>query len=230
MTQAAPDLADRIARFENMANADPTNDMAHFSLGGAYAQASRHADAARSYLTCVELNPEMSKAYQLAGASLIAAGDHDRAAEILTKGFTVAATKGDLMPRNAIEAMLKRLDRPIPELPEATTRAAAGTGGASAASGGAGAGEGSGGFVCSRTGRAGTKMTEPPFKGPVGAWIGENISAETWRAWIGQGTKVINELRLDFSKDADQQAYDRHMREFLGIDDDLHARLTSLHS
>lgn len=216
MNAAPTDLADRIARFENMANADPTNDMAHFSLGGAYAQAGRHADAAKSYLRCVELNPEMSKAYQLAGASLIAAGQRKEAVATLTEGFTVAASKGDLMPRNAIETLLKQLDAPVPVV----------AGNAGPSSGGAASGGSSEGtFTCSRTGKRGTKLTEPPMRGPIGAWIVDNISAETWRAWIGQGTKVINELRLDFSKEADQQTYDKHMREFLGIDDELHARL-----
>lgn len=65
------------------------------------------------------------------------------------------------------------------------------------------------------------------MRGPMGRWIVENISAETWKAWIGQGTKVINELRLDFSKDKDQETYDRQMREYLGIDDDLYAKLQS---
>lgn len=221
MNAAPTDLTDRIARFENMAHADPTNDMAHFSLGGAYAQAGRHADAAKSYLRCVELNPDMSKAYQLAGASLIASGQRAKAVATLTEGFTVAASKGDLMPRNAIETLLKQLDAPVPVV--------AGKAGPTKGDGSSGsnAGEGSGGtFTCSRTGKRGTKLTEPPMRGPIGAWIVENISAETWKAWIGQGTKVINELRLDFSKEADQQSYDKHMRDFLGIDDELHAKLT----
>ena len=51
-------------------------------------------------------------------------------------------------------------------------------------------------------------------------WIRDNISAETWHEWIGQGTKVINELRLDFSREEDQAVYDQHMYEFLGIDDE----------
>jgi Fe-S cluster biosynthesis and repair protein YggX len=59
----------------------------------------------------------------------------------------------------------------------------------------------------------------------VGAWIQENISAETWKAWIGQGTKVINELRLDFSRDRDQEVYDQHMHEFLGLDPEALARI-----
>ncbi|MCW5776618.1 MAG: Fe(2+)-trafficking protein [Phycisphaeraceae bacterium] len=197
------DLEQRIAQFEKMALEDPDNDMAHFSLGGAYNQAGRFADAAASYQRCIALNPGMSKAYQLAGAALMACGREDDAAEVLTLGFTAAAQRGDLMPKKAIGELLERLGRPLPEV------RAAPPAGASAA----------GGFVCRRTGRPGTKMDRPPFRGPVGNWIAANISRETWESWIAQGTKVINELRLDLSRDEDAATYDQHMREYLGIDD-----------
>lgn len=203
------DVNTRIAQFENMAQADPDNDMAHFSLGGAYAQAERHDEAARAYLRCIEVNPAMSKAYQLAAASLLKTGDRDRAADILTKGYTVAAERGDLMPRNAMADMLKELGRPVPKVDSAAEAAIPG-----------------GAFICQRTGRPGAQLPGPPFKGPVGQWIYENISAQTWHAWIGQGTKVINELRLDLSRDEDSETYDRHMREYLGIDEGLLAKLT----
>ena len=72
--------------------------------------------------------------------------------------------------------------------------------------------------MCQRTGRPGTKLPRPPFKGPIGQWIAENISQETWNTWIGQGTKVINELRLDLSTERGQEEYDRYMREFLGLE------------
>ena len=63
------------------------------------------------------------------------------------------------------------------------------------------------------------------MRGPIGKWIYENIAAETWQAWIGQGTKVINELRLDFSRQEDQDAYEREMCEYLGIDEGLYGEL-----
>ncbi len=204
------DINERIARFENMAQADATNDMAHFSLGGAYAQAERHADAARSFLRCIELNPDMSKAYQLAGAELIKAGDRTEASRILKEGFLVAARLGDLMPRNAMEKLLKEIGEEPPHLDDETKRQAERA--ATAVPGG---------FVCKRTGRPGTKMPAPPFKGPIGAWISENISAETFHEWIKQGTKVINELRLDLSREQDEKTYDQHMYEYLGIDQNL---------
>lgn len=199
---------ERIAQFENMAASDPDNEMAHFSLGNAYLQAERFAEAAVSFERCVELNPEMSKAYQLAGESLIKAGWSDKAVEVLNSGYVIAAGRGEQLPRKAMAELLEEIGRPVPELAEevkakAAQRAASGT------------------FTCTRTGRDGTQLEGPPFKGPVGEWIQANIAAETWQEWIDQGTKVINELRLDLSRDEDAASYDQHMHEFLGVPADL---------
>lgn len=207
-------LDQRIAQFENMAAADPENDMAHFSLGNAYLQAERAAEAAASFQKCIEINPDMSKAYQLAGDAMIKAGWVDKAVEILNKGYEVAAAKGDLMPQNDIAELLRTIGRQPPQLSEEIQAQAEEL-------------KASGAFICRRTGKPGHQLDGPPFRGPIGQWIYENIAAETWRAWIGQGTKVINELRLDLSRDEDQDVYDQHMREYLGIDDELNEKLLS---
>ena len=179
------DIETRIAQFEKMATDDPTNDMAHFSLGGAYQQAGRFEDAAESYIRCIELNPAMSKAYQLAGAALIATDQPDRAGEILTPGYTVPEVQ-------------EQKAGPTPD----------------------------GSFICRKTGRPGHQMDRPPFRGALGEWIHQNISQETFQLWIGQGTKVINELRLDLSQDKDVDTYDAHMREYLGVDDVMYEEIT----
>jgi Fe-S cluster biosynthesis and repair protein YggX len=219
------DIAARIAQFENMAQADPENEMAHFSLGNAYMTAGRHADAAQAFLRCTELAPSMSRAYQLAAEALLKAGQKDRAAEVALRGYTIASERGDLMPKNGLAEMLKALGRPVPEVAPArpaANRDVSLLGGGSAPA----APAGEGGFIDRRTGRPGTKMSRPPFKGRLGEWIAANISQETWDAWIRQGTKVINELRLDLSREQDEEVYDQHMREFLGIDDELYEEIT----
>ncbi|MFO0875605.1 MAG: Fe(2+)-trafficking protein, partial [Phycisphaerales bacterium] len=208
------DLSTRVAAFEKMAADDPSNDMAHFSLGRAYLDAGRHGEAARSLERCIELNPHMSKAYELAGKAMIGAGWADKAVLMLNRGYEVATRKGDRMPQQAIAELLRSIGREPPVVAVAATSAADGAGPSIG-----------GGFICKRSGRPGTKMDKPPFRGPIGQWIHENISAETWKSWIGQGTKVINELRLDFSRDKDQDVYDQHMREFLGIDQELYTEL-----
>ena len=197
--------AERIAQFENMVQADPENDMAHFSLGNQYLQAERYAEAAQSLERCLELNPEMSKAYQLAGEAMIKAGWTDKAVETLNTGYEVAAGKGDLMPKNAMADLLRSIGKEPPALSAEVEKQAEAL-------------KESGAFICQRTGRPGTQLPDPPMRGPVGQYIHENISAETWREWIDQGTKVINELRLDFSRDRDQEVYEQHMMEYLGID------------
>ena len=207
------DLTQRIAQFQNMAEADPTNEMAHYSLGNAYVQAERFRDAAECFIRCTELVPDMSKAFQLAADNLIKAGDEERAYRVLVQGYEVATLRGDLMPKRAMGELFQKIGRTPPEVAGAPPEPVAGP-------------TPDGSFVDSKTGRAGTKMTSPPFKGPVGKWISENISQETWRDWIGQGTKVINELRLDLSKDADTETYDRYMRDYLGIDDAMYAQLS----
>jgi Fe-S cluster biosynthesis and repair protein YggX len=201
----------RIAQFETMVRpeADPDNDMAWFSLGGAYAQAARHADAARAYRRCVELNPAFTKAFHLAGEALARAGEKGSAIELLSRGYAEAARRGDRMPMRAMEELLVSLGATVPKI-EATRSGPAPDGS----------------FICRRSGKPGTKMDRPPFKGPVGEWISAHISRESFDEWIRQGTKVINEMRLDLSRDDDSDKYDRFMREYLGIDDDLYATLT----
>ncbi|MBX3383357.1 MAG: Fe(2+)-trafficking protein [Phycisphaeraceae bacterium] len=206
------DVAQRIAQFETMVRpeADPNNDMAWFSLAQAYADAGRHADAATAFLRCTTLNPVMSKAYQLAGKALIESGQRDQAVSILTDGYKVATRRGEYLPQKGIKDLLESLGAPVPEAEAAQVPIAP---------------EGS--FLCTRTGRPGNKMARPPFRGPVGAWIAEHISQETWDDWVRQGTKVINEMRLDLSRDEDSETYDRQMREYLGIDDALLEQIRS---
>lgn len=202
-------LAKRIAQFEQLCQDDPGNDMAHFSLAGAYAQAGRHEDAARSYMRAIEANEGLSKAYQLAGASLSAAGKNDEAVEILRRGYVVAAGRGDLMPKNAMAELIRGLGGEVPEVE--TTDAGPAPDGS---------------FIDSVSGKPGTKMTRPPFRGGVGAWIQENVSKQTFDEWIGMGTKIINELKLDLSRDEHDAVYDYGMRLYLGITDEIYRRVT----
>jgi Fe-S cluster biosynthesis and repair protein YggX len=148
----------------------------------------------------------MSKAYQLAGKALIEAGQKEKAAAVLSAGYVSAATRGDFMPKKAMGDLLQSIGAAVPTVEEKKTAAAGGGGGS---------------FVCRRTGKAGTKLTKPPMRGAVGQWVYENISSETWNDWIRQGTKVINEMRLDLSREDHAATYDQHMHEYLGIDEEV---------
>ena len=160
----------------------------------------------------IEYNATMSRAFQMRGQALMKLDQNDEAGEVLTQGYTIAAERGDVMPQKSIAAMLEKLGLPIPETEdfEAKKREV----------------EASGDMILDkRTGQPQAKLPDPPMRGPVGAYIYANFGQDTWREWIGQGTKVINELRLDLSRDEDAAQYDRHMHEYLGIDEALLEKL-----
>ncbi|MBL8765681.1 MAG: hypothetical protein JNM07_15690, partial [Phycisphaerae bacterium] len=142
------DTAQRIAQFENMAAADPSNEMTHFSLARAYVEAGRFEEGAASYLRCIDIVPDMSKAYQMAGDALLKAGQKDRAADILLKGYEVAAKKGDRMPRDAIADLLRSMGKSPPEIKGAPTDEQIAA---------------TGSFICAKTGRPGKQRPAPPF-------------------------------------------------------------------
>ena len=185
------DLNDKIERFQNMAAADPSNDMAHFSLGSAYLEAQKYSEAATSFEACVKLNPEMTRAMELGGSALMQMGNKAEATKVLTQGYEQAASKGEMRVKVGIAAILEAAGIEIPTVEQVAT------------------------------GESGEKLNEAPLPGATGQWIFENVDEVQWEAWIGQGTKVINELRLDFSKEEDQKVFGEYMAEFLGIPKDV---------
>lgn len=199
----------RITQFQRLIAEDPNNDMAYFSLGNALLQNEQFQEAGETFAKCAEINEAMTKAYQLAGDAFIKAGRVDQAKTVLTKGYIEATTRGDLMPKNAIAEMLTSINEPIPEVKNETPKAATPA-------------EPEGDFLCRKSGQKGTQLPRPPFKNGLGQWIYENISKQTFDEWIGMGTKVINELRLDLSRDEHDAVYDYAMRVYLGITDSIY--------
>ncbi len=200
----AADLNERIAQWEKM-TAEAPDDMAWFSLGNAYKDAERFDDAARAYGQAIQCNPTMSRAYQLQGQVLIQQGKKDEATSILTDGFAIAAGRGDLMPQKAIGALLEKIGAPVPQIETQDAAPQVDPDDPNT-------------VIDRRTGRPGQRLPDPPMRGPLGQYIYDHYSQETWREWIGQGTKVINELRLDFANAQHRDTYDAHMIEWLGID------------
>lgn len=194
---------ERIAQWEKMA-AEAPDDMAYFSLGNAYKEAGRWDDAAKAYGQAIGLNQGMSRAYQFLGESLIKAGRENDAKPMLLKGYKIAAERGDKMPERSIAEMLKRLGEELPEVEDAAAKKAEV--------------EASGNMVLDRrAGQPQPRLADPPMRGPLGQFIYDHFGQITWNQWIGQGTKVINELRLDFSNLAHQDLYEQHMLEWLQI-------------
>ena len=199
-------LEERIAQWEKMAREVP-DDMAFFSLGSAYREAERFEDAADAFARAIEMNPQMSRAYQLRGQVLIKLGRDAEAVPLLQQGYEIAAGRGDVMPQRAIKSLLEKLGAAVPEVAEAEQPAAPEATDENT-------------IIDRRTGQPQQRLDDPPMRGPVGRFIYDHFGQETWRTWIAQGTKVINELRLDFSNPQHQQVYDQYMLEWLGVSEE----------
>ena len=199
----------RIAQFEKMAREDPDNELGHFSLGKAYLDSGRAGDAVEPLRRVIALKPTISKAYQLLGEAYEMLGQRESAVEVVTKGVTVADQLGDVMPRDTMANLLRTWGAPVPTLKASTTPVTVHDPTVSTPAG----------FRCSRCGRPGSQLSKPPFKGPLGRRIHENVCSPCWQEWIGMGTKVINELGLTLSSPAGQQAYDQYMVEFLQLEE-----------
>ncbi|HOA73198.1 MAG TPA: Fe(2+)-trafficking protein [Phycisphaerae bacterium] len=205
----------RIQQFKKMTEADPDNELGHFSLGKIYLEVGEYSQAVDSLRRAVELAPTNSRAYYLLALAQKGAGQRDAAIETLRKGYDVANERGDLMPRKDMVALMKTLgvEPPAEEAPAASTSAAA----ASAASTPA-AGEAGQTITCRRCGQTKPKMAERPFKGPLGERVWAEVCQTCWQEWIPMGTKVINEFRLNFADPRSAEVYDQYMKEFLNLD------------
>jgi Fe-S cluster biosynthesis and repair protein YggX len=199
---SAADTASRIEQFKKMAEADPGNELGHFSLGRAYLDAGQFEQAVESLRKVVELNPNISKAYQLMADAQLKLGKRDSAVQLLTMGVRIANERGDMMPKNAMIAKLQELGAPVADF-----------GGPKVADQPVGEGQ----VLCSRCGKVKPRMPSPPFSNDQGKMIHEKVCADCWREWIGMGTKVINEMRLPLSDPQAQKIFDQHMFEFLNL-------------
>ena len=61
------DPEQKIQQFKQMADADPGNELGHFSFAKALFEAGRYDEAIKPFTRAIELRETMSKAYQLLG-------------------------------------------------------------------------------------------------------------------------------------------------------------------
>ena len=70
---------------------------------------------------------------------------------------------------------------------------------------------------CVKLGREADGLDFPPYPGPLGKRIWENVSKEAWQQWLKQQTMLVNENRLNLA-DARARKYlmDQTERHFFG--------------
>ena len=192
---------DRIELFRNMAESDPENELAHFSLGKLYKEAGRLEEAEASLKRCLELNHDHSVARQFLGESLLALGKKTEAIELLEASILLAHDRGEFMPRDAMCDLLKEygIEPPVLTSTEDTDAIEAGA------------------FVCKRCRKARPGLDDAPFSGELGARVQEDICVDCWKEWMAMSVKVINEFRLNMATPEANDIYESNLREFLGV-------------
>ena len=193
--------ADKIAAFRNMAESDPDNELAHFSLGKLLAEAGEAARAEAPLRRAIELKPEYTVAYRWLGESLVALDRKTDALEVLEKGWRLANERGEFQPRDAIQALFEKLGESPPQVERAAPPTPTEVGPDQ--------------VLCSRCQRVGARLASAPFSSDLGKRILEKTCQNCWREWMGVSVKVINEYRLNMASAEADTVYENHLREFL---------------
>jgi len=199
-------IQERIAQFRKMASDDPENELGHFRLGQLLTEAGHHEEAVASFRRTLELSPQFAKVFQLLGGSLLKLDRRDEAIKVLREGYVVADEHGHNMPRDEMAKLLKELGEEPPAPKKAIVEATA-----------------PGGFHCDRpgciAGPHARQLPRPPISDDLGKRIFDTVCADCWNDWLrNYSVKVINELRLDLSREDHQAQYDEYMRGFFGME------------
>jgi Fe-S cluster biosynthesis and repair protein YggX len=204
------DNQERIAQFRKMAEALPDDDLAFYRLGSLLMEEKQYGEAISAFRRTLELSPHFSKVFHLLGQCLVAEGRTQEAIDTLKAGFTMADERGDFRPRDEMSKMLVELGQEAP----VSTRGQSPTNPVAS----------EGGFHCQRPtcmmGSRARQLPAPPINDDLGRKIYEKICADCWGSWLRDySIKVINELRLDLSREDHQAQYDHYMLEFLGLEE-----------
>lgn len=57
-------------------------------------------------------------------------------------------------------------------------------------------------------------LAAPPYPGALGKRIYQQVSAEAWKLWLRQQTRIINEYRLNASNPEHRKLLEREMENF----------------
>ncbi len=99
----------RFSMFQQVLEIDPDDTLANFGLGSFYYE-EKKLDLAQTHLEKVlTQDQKYSNAYLFLGKTLIAKNDKKNAKEVLEAGVKVAAARGDLMPANEMNQLLRNL-------------------------------------------------------------------------------------------------------------------------
>ncbi len=67
---------------------------------------------------------------------------------------------------------------------------------------------------CIKLGREAEGLEKPPFKGPMGQRLFENVSKQAWSAWLEHSKMLINEYRLDLTSENGQKVWMTELEKY----------------
>lgn len=67
---------------------------------------------------------------------------------------------------------------------------------------------------CVKLGREAEGLDRPPYPGPLGQRIYENVSKEAWKQWVEHQTRLINEYRLALAESQARKFLSAEMEKF----------------
>ncbi len=74
---------------------------------------------------------------------------------------------------------------------------------------------------CQHLGREAEALDRPPYPGPLGLRIYDNVSKEGWQLWLRRLATIINENRLTTADPRHLALIEQHMLSFLFSEGDL---------
>jgi len=107
--EQAEQIQERIHRYLKVIELDPKDVLGYFSLGTAYLDAKRPAEARKAFESAIAVDPGHSPSYFSLGVTLESLQEAARAAEIYRKGVQIADARGDMIPLKKMQARLKAL-------------------------------------------------------------------------------------------------------------------------
>ena len=67
---------------------------------------------------------------------------------------------------------------------------------------------------CVKLGREAEGLDRPPYPGPLGQRIFENVSKQAWQEWVAHQTRLINEYKLALAEASARKFLAEEMEKF----------------
>src|SRR5579859_7140862 len=102
-------MSDRLEMLKQFVSANPNDSFARYGLAMEYANSGDAETALAEFKKLLEINPDYTAAYQMAGQTLLKAGREDEARAMLEAGIKSAARSGNAHAQSEMQGMLDEL-------------------------------------------------------------------------------------------------------------------------